>query len=124
MPNISPEIINATKKIIVSIAPYLIETGEEYLSKDHGSKVKEGAFKECSIKLIGDKAGIVVNENRGDVVFLTSDYIQSYQYVMDKERTVGLKRHTYYYYNITFKDGSKSYVRMRRKYRDAMISHM
>ena len=31
---------------------------------------------------------------------------------------------TYYYYNIVFKDGNRSYVRMRRKYRDAMLSHM
>ena len=42
------------------------------------------------------------------------------RYVKEKKRTVGLARHTYFYYDITFKDGSESYVRMRRKYRDAM----
>ena len=76
---------------------------QKYTSKDHGSKVKMG------IQL--DKAG-------SRVLLLTSENIQSYRYVKKKYHKLKLK--DYYYYEITFKDGSESYVRMSKKYRDAM----
>jgi len=123
MTPIPPEALAAAKKIAVFLAPTVLAQAKKYWEKDHGSKVKQGKFQECSIELFGDKACIVVNEDQGEVVFLTSDTIQSYQYVKEKKRIVGLTRHTYFYYDITFKDGSESYVRMRRKYRDAMLSY-
>lgn len=123
MTPIPPEALVAAKKIAVFLAPTVIAQAKKYWEKDHGSKVKQGTFQECSIEMFGDKACIVVNEEQGEVVFLTSDTIQSYQYVKEKKRTVGLARHTYFYYDIKFNDGSESYVRMRRKYRDAMLNH-
>jgi hypothetical protein len=96
-----------------------------YFLKNHGSKVKEGAFKGCTIELAEDRAFIAVTPKKGEIVWLTSDNIQSYQYVKEKERFRPLKMayKTYYYYTITFKDGSQSYVRMRKKYRKAMMKY-
>ena len=120
---IPPEAVQAAKAIVTTLAPSALSAAKKYWSKDHGSKVKQGAFQECSIEMFGDKACIVVNEDSGEVVMLTSDTIQSYRYVKEKKRTVGLTRHTYFYYDIIFKNGSESYVRMRRKYREAMESY-
>lgn len=103
-------ITNIGKKIII------------YTGKDHGSKVKMGAYAECPIELFGDKACIVVNGDMGNVILLTSDNIRSCRYVKEKKR--GIPRHTYFYYNIVFKNGEESYVRMRRKYRDAMENYL
>ncbi len=96
-----------------------------YFLKNRGSKVKEGAFKGCTIELAEDKAFIAVTPKKGEIVWLTSDNIQSYQYVKQKVRFRPNKMayKTYYYYTITFKDGSQSYVRMRKKYRRAMIKY-
>lgn len=87
--------------------------------KKRGSKVKDGAYKDCAIEMIGDKA-VIVSKETYKVIELTSEYIESYQFLKEKERIVNFKQHTYYYYFINFKDGERSYVRMRRKYRDAM----
>ena len=120
IPPIPPQVIVGAKKVVTVLAPTALNAAKKYWSKDHGSKVKRGAFHECSIEMFGDKACIVVDEDNGQIVMLTSDTIQSYKYVKDKKRIVGLTYHTYFYYDIVFKDGSESYVRMRRKYRDAM----
>ncbi len=61
-----------------------------------------------------------LNEDRGEVIMLTSETIQSYKLCEEKKKLNSAGYHTYFYYDITFKDGSKSYVRMRRKYREAM----
>ena len=108
-------------EIIKVVGPKVVEAALKSGDKKHGSKVKDGAFKTCPIVMIGDEACIVVNESSGEIVSLTSEYVQSYEeYKKEKKRQVGLKRHTYYYYKITFQDGRKSYVRMRKKYRYAM----
>ena len=96
---------------------------KKYLSKDHGSKVKKGEFAEATIEMFGDKACIQLNKEGSQVLLLTSDNIQSYRYVDEKKRMGGKGLHTYFYYDIVFKDGSESYVRMRRKYRDAMLKY-
>ncbi len=77
-------------------------------------------FQNCSVEMFGDKACIVVSEDSGEIVMLTSDSIQSYHYVKEKKRLVGASYHTYFYYDITFKNDCESYIRMRRKYRDAI----
>ncbi len=110
---LTPEVLGALRSKI-----------EQYKRIPHGSKVKEGVFKDCTIELAGDKALIAVNLEKGEVVWLTSDNIQSYQLVKEKERFHKGKYETYYYYHITFKDGSTCYARMRRKYRDAMINNV
>lgn len=133
MPPIPPELLfSATSlaknqvinEIVTVVGSALLEKAKVYWSKDHGSKVKMGAFHECPIEMFGDRACIVVDEEKGEVIFLTADFIQSYRYAGQKKRTVKLKQHTYFYYTITFKDGRESYVRMRRKYRDAMEQAM
>ena len=108
----------AKKGVVTIVAPTVWGKIKSYFGKDHGSKVKRGAFQECSIEMFGDKACILVNGNSGEVVFLTSDTIQSYRFIKKKDRLPQMK--TYYYYEIIFNDGSESYVRMRRKYVEAM----
>lgn len=112
----------AKKGVITFVAPAVWSKVKGYFGKDHGSKVKRGAFQECSIEMFGDKACILVNGDSGEVVFLTSDTIQSYQYIKEDYKVSRMKN--YYYYDITFKDGSESYVRMSKKYREAMESYM
>lgn len=123
----SPEVTDVPPEVI-SILTKLGSIAEEklleYFSKDHGSKVKLGAYTECPVAMFGDKACIVVNAKNGEVVFLTSDTIQSCNYIKKKKRLVGVIIRKYYYYDIKFKDGSESYVRMRKKYRKAMLRHM
>ena len=101
-------------KIAIIVGPQITK----YLGKDHGSKVKRGTFKDCSISMYGDKACIVVDDDAGVLVCLTSDTVRSYQYLKDKIRMPSGKR--YYYYHIVFKDGQECDVRMRKKYRKAM----
>jgi len=116
-----PEIaVKTGTKLITILAPTAFKEISKLLKEEHGSKVKMGAFPGCAIEMAGDKACIVADTKHGGVVFLTSDNIKSYRFVKEKERQVGLKRHTYYYYDIIFKDGSESYVRMRKKYVKAM----
>ena len=91
---------------------------KKYTSKDHGSKVKKGEFAEASIEMFGDKACIQLDEKGSRVLLLTADNVQSYRFVEKKYKKLKLK--DYYYYEITFKDGSESYVRRSKKYRDAM----
>lgn len=119
-----------TGKMIAILTPKVLDwvtaKATSYMGKPHGSKVKEGAYKDCTIEVDPNEeyAFIVVDMNRGEVVLLTSDNIQSCQFLKDKKKLHKGKLKTYYYYNIIFKDGSRSYIRMRRKYRDAMLNHM
>ena len=112
------------KDTLVVVGPRAIKKIKQYCSKDHGSKVKRGAFQECPIEEFGDKACIVVDDEKGRVLMLTADTIQSCQLVKKKVRQVGLERHTFYYYDIVFKNGYESYVRMRTKYRKAMEKYL
>jgi len=119
-PGVGPIAKKVAGKLLTVAGPAALKEAKKFWETDHGSKVKQGAFHECPIEMFGDKACIVVHEDSGEVVMLTSDTIQSYHYVKEKKKLNGAGYHTYFYYNITFKDGSQSYVRMRRKYRDAM----
>ena len=121
---ISPEVAAAAlgmakKGMVTIVGPALLKQGIKFVGKDHGSKVKKGAFQECPVEMFADKACIVVDTEEGEIVLLTSENIQSYRYIKKKDRMA----HTYYYYEIVFHDGTTSYVRMRRKYRDAMINY-
>lgn len=111
-------------KIVTAVAPTALGQITKYLSGNHGSKVKMGDFVDCKIARFGDEACIVVNSKHGHVILLNSDTIERCQYVKEKKRMVGLEYKTYFYYNIYFKNGQKSYVRMSRKNRNAMLSHM
>lgn len=73
-----------------------------------------------SIEMFGNKACIQLDEEGSNVYMLTSDNVKDYEYVKEKKKLGGKGYRTYFYYDITFKDGTESYVCMRRKYRDAM----
>lgn len=107
------------KQIAIKVAPIIWEKAKLYFSQDHGSKVKSGAFADCPIEMFDNQAGIIVDEDTREIVMLTHENIQTYHFVKEKTRAAG-KMHKYYYYDITFKNGLKSYVRMRKKYRNAM----
>lgn len=107
-----------TKKAIAKMAvKKVVEMAEKELLKDHGSKVKKGAYEECSIVLVGTKACISLENH--DYLELTDENVQKIVFIKEKHRI----DHTYYYYEIQFRDGRSSYVRMRRKYKDAMYAH-
>lgn len=120
----NPVVKKAAVQILTLVGSEALKITKRFWEKDHGSKVKRGAYSECPIELFGDKACIIVDEGIGEIIMLTSDTIQSCHYVKEKKRLVGVKYHTYFYYDITFKNGEESYVRMRRKYRDAMEEYI
>lgn len=115
---INPAVIKAVKGIVTVVGPGVLK----YQKGNHGSKVKRGAYQDCEIDMFGDKACIVVDSDGSEIVLLTSEYIESYKFVEEKFRKKKMK--TYYYYEIYFKDGQKSYVRMSKKYRDAMLNYL
>lgn len=114
--------IEAVKGIVSVLGPIALKQAKGYWGGNHGSKVKMGAFQECKVEMYGDKACIVIDAEQGEIVLLTSDYIQSYRFIEEKFKKLKMK--TYYYYEIVFKDGKESYVRMSSKYQDAMLMHM
>lgn len=122
--NIPPKVVAAAKNILIYGGPVAARELKKCVSKDNGSTVKMGAYQKCPIEMFGDRACIIVNADKGEYVLLTADTIQSYKFVKKKKRLTGAGYRTYFYYNITFHDGSESYVRMRRSYRDAMKNSM
>ena len=113
---IEPIAVKATQGIITVLAKRIVG----YQKGNHGSKVKEGAYEDCEIDMYDDKACIIVDAD--EIVLLTSDTIESCRFIEEKYRVKKMK--TYYYYKIQFKDGQKSYVRMSKKYRDAMENYL
>jgi len=107
---------------IVKIAgPIALKQITEYLSGNHGSKVKEFAYAECKIARFDNIPCIVVDEGSGKIIPLSSDTIEKYTFIKEKKRMVGVKRKTYFYYDITFKNGERSRIRISRKNSDAML---
>ena len=102
------------EKLVIKKA---VEFAEKELTKKHGSKVKKGLYEECKITLVGTKACIYLGNH--EYLELTDENVQKITFVKEKQKI----DHTYYYYEIEFRDGRSSYVRMRRKYRDAMREH-
>ena len=126
MAPIPPEVILGAGKLIKEgmktiAGPMVFKETKQFLEKDHGSKVKTGIYSECPIELFGDMACIITDIDKGECVLLTSENIESLYF--DKEKKRGFPVHTFYYYTITFKNQTRSYVRMRRKYRDAMLKY-
>ena len=116
--------VNAAKKLAVVLGPVALKEVKNYLLGNHGSKVKMGDYADCKIARFGDTACIVVDSNGGEVVLLDRDNVESYSFIKEKKRMVGLKYKTYFYYNIKFKNGQKSYIRISRKNRTAFLQHM
>lgn len=112
----------AAKKIVTIVGPDAVKQVVKYQKGNHGSKVKRGAYQDCKVEMFGDKACIVTDPDSGEVVFLTSDFIESCRFIEEKFKKARMK--TYYYYEIVFKDGQQSYVRMSSKYRDAMENYL
>ena len=127
MSPIPPEVVAGAIKLakeglMTILAPVALEEAKKYWSKDHGSKVKEGIFKDCPIDMFGNKACILVEPDAGKIVLLTDKEVEFCEFVKEKFRASRGKK--YYYYEIIFKDGNKSFVRMSSKYRDAMCKHL
>lgn len=123
MSPINPVVENAVRGAITVVGPEIIKRMVKYQKGNHGSKVKRGAYQDCDIEMFGDKACIVVSPDDGKIVLLTSDNIESCTFIKKKTRYRGLKLKDYYYYEIDFKNGEQSYVRMRKKYRNAMSNY-
>lgn len=126
LPPIPPQVVagavNLAKKGVVTIlGPALLKEAKKYWKEDHGSKVKEGAYKNCSIDMFADKTCILVDPEDGEIVLLIAENIMNCRFIKEKFRVKRGK--TYYYYEITFVDGKESYVRMSKKYRDAMLEY-
>lgn len=110
---------------IVKIAgPFALKQIKEYLSGNHGSKVKEFAYAECKIARFDHVPCIVVDEGSGKIIPLSSDTIEKYTFIKEKKRMVGVKLKTYFYYDITFKNGERSRIRISRKNCDAMLRNL
>lgn len=114
--------IGIALNVVTELSPTVLNKLKNQIGKPHGSKVKEGKFKDCTIELADDKAfiAVTVTDKKGEIVWLTSENIKDYQFVKKKKKFRKGKLKTYYYYTITFKDNSSSYVRMRKKYCKAM----
>ena len=110
----SHDIKNDIKNFVVK---KVVDFAGKELLKDHGSKVKKGTFEDCKITLVGTKACICLGDD--EYLELTDENVRKITFVKEKHRI----DHTYYYYEIKFHNGKNSYVRMRRKYRDAMYAH-
>lgn len=108
-------IVAAIGEIIVKYIGDLPETIKAELKKDHGSKVKVGRFHDCSIVFAGTKSCIVVDAEQHELVYLTPEYVLCSRYVEKKFRLSRGK--TYYYYEIIFRDGTESYVRVSEEHR-------
>lgn len=122
MTPIPPIALELAKKGIVTIlVPAVIKEAEKYWSKDHGSKVKDGAYEESSIQIVGNKACILVDVAHGEVVFLTSDEIESCKFIKEKFRLNRGKK--YYYYEILFTDGKVCQIRVSDLIREAMSEY-
>ncbi len=111
-------------KIVVALGPAALKEVTHYLLGNHGSKVKMGDYAECKIARFDDTACIVVDSESGAVIPLGEDTVESYDFVKEKKRMVGLKYKTYFYYNVRFKNGQESYIRISRKNMMAFLQHM
>lgn len=108
-------IVTTIGEIIVKYIGDLPEIIKTEIKKDHGSKVKVGRFHDCSIVFAGTKSCIVVDAEQHELVYLTPECVLCSRYVEKKFRPSRAK--TYYYYEIIFKDGTESYVRVSEKHR-------
>ena len=121
---VDPKIAIIAGELANEFGPIALDKAKEkftkYINTNHGSKVKMGEFADAKIDMFGDKACIKLSEDGRQFLLLTSDNIRSYKFVKEKKKLAKGKLRTYFYYNITFTDGSESYVRMRRKYAQAM----
>ena len=114
----------ATVDFVVNFSPALTKKIKEHLGKDHGSKVKQGGFAECSITNYADKA-CIFDEINDRFIFLLADNVTSCRFVKEKFRTSKMK--TYYYYEIEFTDGEtnyNSYIRVSKKYRECLEKYV
>lgn len=109
------KIVTEISEIIVKCIGVLPEIIKTELKKSHGSKVKAGRFEGCRIIFAGTMSYIVVDAKQHEFVYLTPEYVSCSRCVGKKFRLS--RGQTYYYYEIIFKDGTESYVRVSGKHR-------
>lgn len=92
------------------------EAIKKELKKNRGSKVKTGLFAGSPIVEAGTSSCIVVDKDKHMFVYLTSENVQRITRVKKNFKLIRGK--TYYYYDLTFRDGTRSYIRVSKKHRD------
>ena len=123
-PQVIKTAVKAGQAIVSVVGPVALKKLQDYVSTNQGSKVVQGAFYGCPIEWMGDKACIVLDKQKGEIILLTSDTIQSFQTSYSKKKFAGLKYQRFFYCDIKFKDGSESYAQMTWKYRKAIYKHI
>ena len=104
--------------------PFALKQITEYLSGNHGSKVKEFAYAECKIARFDNIPCIVVDSGSGKIIPLSSETIEKYTFIKEKKRMVGVKLKTYFYYDIKFRNGERSRIRISRKNCDVILRNL
>lgn len=113
---------NNTDDIMMSVSRDWINNTLSDLGLLHKSKVKEGTFEDSMIALYMGKAWILC-ESECTIIPLSDSTIMRCSFVKTKEKTVGLKRKTYYYYDIHFRNYNACRIRISEKYRNALVKY-
>lgn len=123
MPNAANKIDENLGRVVDQVGGIVDECiGDAYeaikkeLKKHHGSKVKVGCFVGCPIVEAGTTSCIVVDEDKHTLVYLTPENVLRSTRVKKNFRLVRGK--IYYYYELLFRDGSQSHVRVSKKHRN------
>ena len=109
------KVVDKSGEIIVTCLDAAFEKIKKELKTDHGSKVRAGRFYGCSIIYAGTKSCIVVDKEKHELVYLTPENVLLSRCV--EKKFFPLRGKNYYYYELVFKDGSESYVRVSKKHR-------
>lgn len=89
-----------------------------------GTKVRDGAYNGKRIIMVDGKPCIYADPERGKVIFLSSRTMEECEYRMKKLKLRHGEPVTYYYYKVTFVNGDVSLLRMRKRFRDAMLGEI
>lgn len=116
-----PESAAALDHTLARLIVFAGEAAQDLLAKIkenaatlHGSKVKAGRFEGCRIVYAGKSSYIELGDDL--LLYLTPDCVESVSFSHKKYRVKKLAN--YYYYNIRFRDGSESFVRVSEKHRE------
>ena len=109
-------VVDQVGGIIVECIGAAYEAIKKELKKDHGSKVKAGRFVDCPVVAVGTTSCIVVDEDNNTFVYLTPENVLRSTHVKKNFRLIRGK--TYYFYELVFRDGSQSYIRVSKKHRN------
>ena len=84
-----------------------------------GSKVKDGMYKGCKLKIYGSEVQIE-DEINMESISLTPKYVKECKKTEKYFNVTKVKN--YYHYEIIYNDGTSSYVRMSKRYHQLIDS--